>query len=401
MRRAAPRPRAAPHRRAVALGAVGLAGRERTRLARPVPRAGVRRPRPRRLRLEGAGRGLLRRLRGEDRRAHPVRRRGDVGAAERRPAGLPRARRRRESIDARFVVAATGPFQRPVIPPIVPDGAVPLQIHSSAYRNPEQLPEGAVLVVGAGSSGVQIADELRRSGRRVHLSVGPHDRPPRSYRGRDFCWWLGVLGMWDAETPPRGRRARHDRGQRRARRAHGRLPRPRRQRHRPRRQDDVVRRRHPALRAGPRRQHRPRRRQLPVAARRRRRLRRAQRPRSPRGAGGPHPGTRSGLRDRSAPRARPRRRRGHLDRLGDRLRHRLRLAAGRCLRRERPAAAPARRLVRARRLLPRAAVAVPARIELHLGRLARRQAHRRPHRDPARLPRPHGRPTHHSRKELP
>ena len=108
------------------------------------------------------------------------------------------------TIHARFVVAATGPFQRPVIPAIVPDGAVPLQIHSSAYRNPKQLPDGAVLVVGAGSSGVQIADELRRSGRRVYLSVGPHDRPPRSYRGRDFCWWLGALGMWDAETPPEG-----------------------------------------------------------------------------------------------------------------------------------------------------------------------------------------------------
>ncbi|MEU6609656.1 NAD(P)/FAD-dependent oxidoreductase [Streptomyces shenzhenensis] len=108
------------------------------------------------------------------------------------------------SIDARFVVAATGPFQRPVFPPIVPDGAVPVQLHSSKYRNPEQLPDGAVLVVGAGSSGVQIADELRRSGRRVFLSVGPHDRPPRQYRGRDFCWWLGVLGRWDAETPPQG-----------------------------------------------------------------------------------------------------------------------------------------------------------------------------------------------------
>jgi len=107
-------------------------------------------------------------------------------------------------LHARFVVAATGPFQRPVIPPIIPDGTVPLQIHSSAYRNPAQLPEGAVLVVGAGSSGVQIADELRRSGRRVHLSVGPHDRPPRSYRSRDFCWWLGVLGKWDLETPPQG-----------------------------------------------------------------------------------------------------------------------------------------------------------------------------------------------------
>jgi putative flavoprotein involved in K+ transport len=79
-----------------------------------------------------------------------------------------------------------------------------VQLHSNAYRNPEQLPEGAVLVVGAGSSGVQIADELRRSGREVYLSVGPHDRPPRSYRGRDFCWWLGVLGLWDLETPPAG-----------------------------------------------------------------------------------------------------------------------------------------------------------------------------------------------------
>jgi putative flavoprotein involved in K+ transport len=108
------------------------------------------------------------------------------------------------TINARVVVAATGPFQRPIVPPIVPAGAVPLQIHSSTYRNPRQLPDGAVLVVGAGSSGVQIADELRQSGRRVYLSVGPHDRPPRNYRGRDFCWWLGVLGKWDAETPPQG-----------------------------------------------------------------------------------------------------------------------------------------------------------------------------------------------------
>ncbi len=108
------------------------------------------------------------------------------------------------TIDARFVVAATGPFQRPVIPPIVPDDARVLQIHSSAYRNPKQLPDGNVLVVGAGSSGVQIADELARSGRRVFLSVGPHDRPPRRYRERDYCWWLGVLGLWDLETPPQG-----------------------------------------------------------------------------------------------------------------------------------------------------------------------------------------------------
>jgi putative flavoprotein involved in K+ transport len=107
-------------------------------------------------------------------------------------------------IDASYVVAATGPFQRPVIPAVVPDDAGPMQIHSSGYRNPGQLPDGAVLVVGAGSSGMQIADELLRSGRRVFLSVGPHDRPPRRYRGRDFCWWLGVLGKWDAEAPSQG-----------------------------------------------------------------------------------------------------------------------------------------------------------------------------------------------------
>jgi putative flavoprotein involved in K+ transport len=107
-------------------------------------------------------------------------------------------------IEANSVVAATGPFQVPVIPPLVPADAGILQIHSSAYRNPAQLPKGAVLVVGAGSSGVQIADELQRAGRRVYLSVGAHDRPPRSYRGRDFCWWLGVLGKWDLETPGPG-----------------------------------------------------------------------------------------------------------------------------------------------------------------------------------------------------
>ena len=53
-------------------------------------------------------------------------------------------------------------------------------------------------MVGAGSSGAQIADELLRAGNPVYLSIGSHDRPPRSYRGRDIVWWLGVLGKWDA-----------------------------------------------------------------------------------------------------------------------------------------------------------------------------------------------------------
>ncbi|SAL04720.1 flavin-containing monooxygenase FMO [Caballeronia arationis] len=109
------------------------------------------------------------------------------------------------TIEANRVVVATGPFQRPVIPPIAPKSTALTQIHSADYRNQRQLPEGGVLVVGAGSSGVQIADELQRAGRRVYLSVGAHDRPPRGYRGRDFCWWLGVLGEWDAEVMKPGR----------------------------------------------------------------------------------------------------------------------------------------------------------------------------------------------------
>jgi len=103
------------------------------------------------------------------------------------------------------VVSATGPFQVPVIPAIAPKEPAIHQIHSAKYFNPEQLPEGGVLVIGAGSSGVQIADELQRAGKDVYLSVGPHDRPPRMYRGRDFVWWLGVLGLWDAAATEPGK----------------------------------------------------------------------------------------------------------------------------------------------------------------------------------------------------
>jgi putative flavoprotein involved in K+ transport len=103
-------------------------------------------------------------------------------------------------IEANNVVAATGPFQCPLIPNLVPINQTIIQIHSKDYYNPEQLPEGAVLVVGAGSSGAQIADELLLAGKSVYLSVGPHDLPPRRYRGRDFVWWLGVLGKWEAIT---------------------------------------------------------------------------------------------------------------------------------------------------------------------------------------------------------
>ncbi|MCW1918830.1 NAD(P)/FAD-dependent oxidoreductase [Rhodobacter sp. KR11] len=103
--------------------------------------------------------------------------------------------------EADYVISATGPFQKPVIPGLVQDPAL-TQLHSTAYRNPGALPAGGVLVVGAGSSGAQIAEELRQSGRRTWLAVGPHGRPPRAYRGRDFVWWLGVLNKWDMEYQP-------------------------------------------------------------------------------------------------------------------------------------------------------------------------------------------------------
>jgi len=105
-------------------------------------------------------------------------------------------------IRAKYVVVATGPFQKPVYPKIVPETEDLMQMHSATYRAPGNLPDGAVLVVGAGSSGVQIAAELQQAGRKVFLSVGPHDRPPRRYRGRDFVWWLGVLNLWDMESTP-------------------------------------------------------------------------------------------------------------------------------------------------------------------------------------------------------
>ncbi len=108
------------------------------------------------------------------------------------------------TIDADHVVLATGAFHHPLIPKLVPAEAGIQQLHSHDYRNPQQLPEGAVLVVGCGSSGSQIAVELQGAGRKVFLSMGPHNKPPRAYRGKDFVWWLGVLGHWKATAPKPG-----------------------------------------------------------------------------------------------------------------------------------------------------------------------------------------------------
>ena len=101
-------------------------------------------------------------------------------------------------LKARNVVIATGPYQRPRVPQLSAGfPADVVQLHASEYRNPAALPSGAVLVVGSGGSGCQIADELVEAGRRVYLSVGRHRRFPRRYRGRDFFWWWRALGRHD------------------------------------------------------------------------------------------------------------------------------------------------------------------------------------------------------------
>lgn len=96
------------------------------------------------------------------------------------------------------VVVAIGGYHVPSIPRLaerLPKDI--LQIHSSAYRNPQCLPDGEVLVVGSGQSGCQIAEDLHLAGRRVHLSVGSAPRAPRVYRGRDAVEWLHDMGHYD------------------------------------------------------------------------------------------------------------------------------------------------------------------------------------------------------------
>src|SRR5207302_7407752 len=102
------------------------------------------------------------------------------------------------TFSARSVVVATGSFQHPKLPAVAQSlGADVAQLHSIAYKNPEQLPAGAVLVVGTGQSGAQIAEELHESGRDVFLSVGRCGRVPRRYRGKDTVWWGFQGGAFD------------------------------------------------------------------------------------------------------------------------------------------------------------------------------------------------------------
>ncbi len=103
-----------------------------------------------------------------------------------------------ETWQARAVVSASGASAVPRLPAMFRD--VPAGITTLApteYHNPSQLPDGGVLVVGASASGVQIAEELHRSGRPVTLAVGEHVRMPRTYRGKDILWWMDASGLLD------------------------------------------------------------------------------------------------------------------------------------------------------------------------------------------------------------
>lgn len=113
-----------------------------------------------------------------------------------------------ETFSARRVVVATGPFQVPFVPPAAGglDSAV-TQLHSADYRNPQALPDGPVLVVGGGNSGLQIAEELSAS-RRVDVSIGTSPPMlPQRLAGRDLFWWLTRLGLMRVPAESRlGRR---------------------------------------------------------------------------------------------------------------------------------------------------------------------------------------------------
>jgi putative flavoprotein involved in K+ transport len=101
-------------------------------------------------------------------------------------------------LHAPAVVIASGACNRPTVPSLA--GALPAEVEqltTFSYRNPDQLPDGGVLVVGASATGVQLAAEIQRSGRPVTLAVGEHVRMPRTYRGRDVLWWMDASGVWD------------------------------------------------------------------------------------------------------------------------------------------------------------------------------------------------------------
>lgn len=138
--------------------------------------------------------------------ALPVRCDTNVTSVEPDSEGGYRVRTDDGEIAADNVVIATGFHQHPKVPAMA--SALPAeiaQLHTDAYRNPEALPDGAVLVVGSAMSGCQIAEELYRRGRRVYLATGATGRVPRRYRGRDIIDWLDRIGFFQLtqeQMPP-------------------------------------------------------------------------------------------------------------------------------------------------------------------------------------------------------
>jgi len=103
--------------------------------------------------------------------------------------------------EAANVVIATGFYQAPKIPKFsLRIRPAIVQIHSMDYKNPSSLLDGAVLVIGTGQSGAQIAEELYQSGRKVYLSIGNAGRVPRRYRGKDISDWLARMGSFDTRV---------------------------------------------------------------------------------------------------------------------------------------------------------------------------------------------------------
>ena len=128
----------------------------------------------------------------------PIREGVAVTRVERREDGLFSVRTSEGDYTANEVVVASGGYQVPIVPRMAEKlpGSI-MQMHSNQYRNPAQLPQGEVLVVGSGQSGAQIAEDLHLAGRRVHLAVGDAPRCARFYRGRDVVAWLADMGYYD------------------------------------------------------------------------------------------------------------------------------------------------------------------------------------------------------------
>lgn len=130
--------------------------------------------------------------------APPVREHAEVRSVKRRPQGGFQVTAGHDTFTADHVVVASGGYHVPIVPRMAERLPASIaQVQSADYRNPQSLPEGAVLVVGSGQSGAQIAEDLHLAGRKVYLAVGEAPRCARFYRGRDVVDWLADMKYYD------------------------------------------------------------------------------------------------------------------------------------------------------------------------------------------------------------